>query len=39
MGSHAETTTLVPDALDATITEQSEDQWAHRNSMKDWIRL
>jgi hypothetical protein len=29
MGSHAQATTLMPDALDATVTEESEDQWAH----------
>jgi hypothetical protein len=29
MGSHAQATTLVPDALDAMVTEESEDQWTH----------
>lgn len=39
MGSHAQATTLVPDAVDAVVTEESEDQRAHRNSTKDWTRL
>src|SRR4051812_8595278 len=35
VGTEAHATTLVPDAVDATVTEQGDDQWTHRNSTND----